>query len=493
MRKKLICLCLVATLIFSVFIGLNTAYGADERDAYVRIQCESFDEKDPTKGNLGTEKNKDQKGLEFDVLKGTTDNAWVKYSGVNFGNTGANKITVRYTANTNCFDDARIEIKLDSLENEPVVIVQTPVTGGWTHYTYVSAEIDGVITGVHDVYLVTRGSEGSGKKWVGNFDYIQFHEVSRDAYSRIEAEKYVATNDERVKTEGSDRINIGGVYPDLVLTYDRVKFSGNGAVKVSINYAHNSSRCAPDAKVEVRLDAEDGDLIGEIELATTGGWGNYSTESVDLEDTLKGTHDIYLVFKGTTDGDHPFIANVDYFVFDEATLDASKIEAEDFSENSENGLKTEGGKDLEGNTFTNVGGTYDDAWLKYNKVDFGDGLNKVSTKAVSNYSRCTPRAVFEIRIGSLDGEIIGELPIYSSGNNWDSYDVFEAYLNKTVSGIHDIYIIMRDTFNSDQPYIANIDYFSFHTAVTFQSLIKQMHIQKFQCEGLQDGVAESLN
>lgn len=58
MRKKLVCLCLVATLIFSVFIGLNTAYGADERDAYVRIQCESFDEKDPTKGNLALRKTK---------------------------------------------------------------------------------------------------------------------------------------------------------------------------------------------------------------------------------------------------------------------------------------------------------------------------------------------------------------------------------------------------------------------------------------------------
>ena len=67
----------------------------------------------------------------------------------------------------------------------------------------------------------------------------------------------------------------------------------NGAESVSIRLAANSG----GSSVEVRLDSPTGRLLGTCNVAATGGWQTWATQTAAL-DAATGTHDLYFVFKG---------------------------------------------------------------------------------------------------------------------------------------------------------------------------------------------------
>ncbi len=77
---------------------------------------------------------------------------------------------------------------------------------------------------------------------------------------------------------------------------------GTGLDKIKVRYTSESN----GAKLEVRIDAVDGDLIGEVDLRTTGSWNNFVTYGSDIELTT-GVHDLYLVARHEIG-----VGNIDY-------------------------------------------------------------------------------------------------------------------------------------------------------------------------------------
>ena len=149
-----------------------TKISAKVRDAYVQnFEAESYDQ---TKG-ISTDSDQPDRSGNANI-GGVQDGEWVKYNNVDFGNLGASHINISY-ASSNYNNEAvagRVEVVLDSLDNQPAATVPTHTTGsGWGTYVLEGTDISPAITGVHDVYLRFYSQAG---KYVANVDYIQFTE-----------------------------------------------------------------------------------------------------------------------------------------------------------------------------------------------------------------------------------------------------------------------------------------------------------------------------
>ena len=132
---------------------------------------------------------------------------------------------------------------------------------------------------------------------------IKIHDASQ-----VEAEEFDAKSDHIV----NDGKNIGGVEKNTWVRYDSVYFNGL-ASQVSFNYSGQKSDAGGYA--QVYIDCKVGEPVATINLPVTGdNWSTYTTVSQQLEKSISGLHDIYIVFKN--DGSHKYVANVDNIAFD---------------------------------------------------------------------------------------------------------------------------------------------------------------------------------
>lgn len=94
--------------------------------------------------------------------------------------------------------------------------------------------------------------------------------------------------------------------------YDSVYFNGS-ASQVSFNYSGQKSDAGGYA--QVYIDSKVGEPVATINLPVTGDhWSTYTTVSQQLEKSISGLHNVYIVFKN--DGSHKYVANVDNIAFD---------------------------------------------------------------------------------------------------------------------------------------------------------------------------------
>ncbi len=122
-------------------------------------------------------------------------------------------------------------------------------------------------------------------------------------YKRTEAETIAWS--EGLKTAKDSK----GMYVTQINDKDFLKVRSvdfaNGAKKFEATVASVTG-----GKIEIRVDAEDGPLIGICEITNTGGadsWKTFTTKA----DKVKGVHDLYFVFVGS-DGE---LFNFDYWKF----------------------------------------------------------------------------------------------------------------------------------------------------------------------------------
>ncbi len=85
------------------------------------------------------------------------------------------------------------------------------------------------------------------------------------------------------------------------------------------------------------------------------------------------------------------------------------------------------------------------AWIQYNRVDFGDGkLNAVTVDASSSTG-----GRIEIRIDGMDGPLVAQVDI---PNNTD-WNLVDAALSESPAGVHDLYVILKDSKNVEIDWI----------------------------------------
>ncbi|MBD2848139.1 carbohydrate-binding protein, partial [Paenibacillus sp. IB182496] len=118
-----------------------------------------------------------------------------------------------------------------------------------------------------------------------------------------------------------------------------------------------------------------------------------------------------------------------------------------------NPLKTEGG-----NGGTVVANTFDGAWLHFGDIDLGEaGMSGIDVTYDAPTSRAPADVRLELRLGSPDGELAGTLALPQTGDGWGTYETVRGYLDASVSGVQDLYIVLRGTTDGGHPYLGNFD------------------------------------
>lgn len=109
----------------------------------------------------------------------------------------------------------------------------------------------------------------------------------------------------------------------------------------------------------------------------------------------------------------------------------------------------------------NVGGTFPGAWIMFSGVDFyGNGADKIAVNYAKKPDSCAPDTALEFRLDSLDGEVIAEVPL-TIAEGWGNYNLATADLTRTVTGKHDVYMLMKGTHTPQYVYIGQLDYVEF--------------------------------
>ncbi len=119
----------------------------------------------------------------------------------------------------------------------------------------------------------------------------------------------------QIKNGDSGKI-VGNSFNGAWFKYDGIKFNDFVPEKATVRYASDNS-CPEDAKLEIRLDSEDGEIVSTINIPPTGDWSNYVEASTEIDaaaaEKLAGTHTIYFVLTGTGNGS---IADVNWISFE---------------------------------------------------------------------------------------------------------------------------------------------------------------------------------
>lgn len=263
-------------------------------------------------------------------------NGHFAFVGLDFGTKGIASLTLKYLKTAKDFSkNGKILMRLGSATGTTIATIElipenadslTDELGETT----VHFEDPSILTGVQNIYF--KFSSGDNLP-VCNLNSITFNEAGN--YGTLQAENYTAwstatnpyhTDVLKIETGGT-RTNIGGSFDGAWISFADINFNGAGLKTIGVNYAHNSSRCGANAKAEFRLDAVDGELVGTVNLPTTGsGWSNYKLETANVTKTVTGKHTVYVVLKADTNSNTPFVSNIDYFTLG-TTVDKTQLQA----------------------------------------------------------------------------------------------------------------------------------------------------------------------
>ncbi|MBO7748477.1 carbohydrate-binding protein [Paenibacillus sp. MWE-103] len=271
-------------------------------DAYARLKAGNYDDA----AGLG-------KNAEFGFLDGITNGAHAVYRGIDFG-AGAAGATFHVASGS---QGGTIEVRLDGLDGPVAGTVDIPALGTWDKWVDIMGNLDDTrAKGIHDVYLVFRGANGSD--YPLNLDWFTFSTVkgqARDAYGKLEAENYttaVAVGREN----GGGQTYLAGVYGPNgpYAMYNYVDFGSASPTAFTVNAASDTG----GGTIEVRLDSLSGPLIATGTVTGTGGWQTFKRFTANVTTPVTGKHIVFLLFKG---GD--YLYNLDKFTFgDPAVFDA---------------------------------------------------------------------------------------------------------------------------------------------------------------------------
>jgi len=199
-----------------------------------------------------------------------------------------------------------------------------------------------------------------------------------------------------LKLELDNGTHITGTAPERWVCYKNVDL-GDGAARfearVAAAYYGNPHNRDIHGKAEIRLDSEDGTVIGTIFVNSAGtygpdanGWNLFRTESCKISDDAVGVHDIYIKWVEAMPGDAngAFIADWFRFLSMDTTADTFKtgdrVEVE-YSDSRSLNLTNEDCNDTDGGS--HIRGAKSGDWLKFEDFNFDAGSNAVEIRVLT--------------------------------------------------------------------------------------------------------------
>lgn len=135
-----------------------------------------------------------------------------------------------------------------------------------------------------------------------------------DPYKRCEAETMnfafgVKTQRNNPDNRSDLNMHVYDIRNGSYIKIKNVDFKDAGAASFSACVA--SEDLSGSVAIEIRLDSTNGPLMGTLAVANTGGLNNWKEQQTAIE-TIKGIHDLFLIFKGKDDKE---LLRMDYWKF----------------------------------------------------------------------------------------------------------------------------------------------------------------------------------
>lgn len=463
-----------------------------DEGGYAVLQAESPDEKEGP--SLTSERNNSDGNLG-----GVTEGSWERFTKLDFGGVAPRSVSVRY-ANSQATNakPSSVDVHAGTADGPVVATVSLPGTGGWQYWSTVQAAITDpeALLAAKSATFVFHAPPG--QQWVANFDWHQFspYELSTSpttTLATLTAVNSTATGD------GSLPLKLGnGIFENVTndawAQWKDVALR-NGADTVTVRYDKPQSRAASDSHIELRLGSKDGEKRVGIPLDYTGsGWGTIATTSVHLDPSVfAGVQDVYAVFVSGTHSDaQPYVGNVYSLTVTQSADTPVGFDATAFRSHSGGGLKSEPVGWTGSGSTTNLGGTYNGAWLDYGTIDFGSSpKNTVTISYVNNSARCGANSAVQLYLGSFDaanpGTPYATVPLPVTGSAWSAGGTTSLTLPEAITGEHAVHLRLVTTPDASHPYVANLARITFthveEPAATDKSALRKA-IERF--EGLSD-------
>ncbi|WP_372511130.1 glycoside hydrolase domain-containing protein [Streptomyces cylindrosporus] len=416
-------------------------------------------------------------------LGGVTEGAWERFDKLDFGGVAPHSISIRYAnSQATTASPSSVDIHAGAADGPMVATASLPGTGGWQYYSTVQATVTdpAALLAASSATFVFHAP--SGQQWVSNFDWYQFSPEDIASSPTTTTLATLTTANTTTTGDGSLPLKLSnGIFENVTNgAWAEWKDTnlGDGADTVTVSYDKPQSRAASDSHIELRLGSKDG---GEddtktvnIPLAYTGsGWGTIATTTAQLDPSVfTGVQDVYADFvSGTQTDAQPYVANV-YSLTLTRNADAPvAFDATAFTSNSGGGLKSEPAGWTDAGSATDLGGTYNGAWLNYGNIDFGkSSKNTVTITYVNNSARCGTGSTVQLYLDAFDptapGTPYATIPLPVTGSAWSSGGTTSLTLPKGVTGTHTVHLRLTTTPDSSHPYVANLGRITFSHADT---------------------------
>lgn len=446
------------------------ALGIDE-GGYAVLQAESPDQKDgPSLVSEAYYSDGD--------LGGVTEGAWERYAKLDFGGVAPRSISVRY-ANSQAPNakPSSVDVHAGGADGPVVATVSLPGTGGWQFYTTVQAAVTdpAALLAASGATFVFHAP--AGQQWVSNFDWYQFSPNAPSTQGSTTLATLTAANADATG-DGSLPLKLsGGIFENVTngaWAQWKATDLGDGADTLTVSYDKPQTRAASDSHIELHLGSKDGARSVDVPLDYTGsGWGTVATATVPLDPKVfTGVQDVYADFVSSTQSSsQPYVANVYALTLTQAPDAPVGFDATAWKADSGGGLKSEPAGWSDAGSATDLGGTYNGAWLDYGDIDFGSSpKNTFTLTYVNNSARCGADSAVQLYLDSYDagnpGTPYATLPLPVTGSAWSSGGTTSLTLPKGITGTHDVHLRLVTTPDSSHPYVANLGRITFSHADT---------------------------
>ncbi|MFE3165970.1 glycoside hydrolase domain-containing protein [Streptomyces sp. NPDC059224] len=464
--------------------GLHSAVDTLTIDegGYAVLQAESPDQKEGP--SLVSERNNSDGNLG-----GVTDGAWERYTKLDFGGVAPRTISVRY-ANSQATNakPSSVDIHAGAADGPVVATAQLPGTGGWQYYSTVQAAVTDPAALLDASGATFVFHAPAGQQWVSNFDWYQFspYEVATSPTTTLATLTAVNST---TTGGGSAPLNLSnGIFENVTNgAWGEWKDTDlrDGADTLTVRYDKPQSRAASDSHIELHLGSKDGPKTVSVPLDYSGsGWGTIATTSVHLDASLfTGVQDVYADFVSSTQSSsQPYVGNIYSLALTQQADAPVGFDATAFHANSGGGLKSEPVGWTGSGSTTDLGGTYDGAWLDYGDIDFGASQKStVTITYVNNSARCGTGSAVGLYLDSFDtadpGTPYATVPLPVTGAAWSSGGTTSLTLPKAITGKHTVHLRLTTTPDSSHPYVANLGRITFNhvetPAVTDKSALRK--------------------
>ncbi len=302
---------------------------------------------------------------------------------------------------------------------------------------------------------VIVGAAATGATVLGSQTFVEAAKAATtpqsNAFDVLQAAAFSAKSGAvTAETSSEGGQDLGSITNGNWVSYTAVDF-GSGADRLT---ARVSSDSGTGGAFDVYLDSLTGTHIGTVTVPNTENWQLYTTATTAITPT-KGIHNLYFVFRSV--GGSSSILNLSWFQF--STFHTFGLQITLLAENN-SGLNGqivtetagEGINSLTPLLGTDFGNIANGDWAKFSAVNFGSGYNVVEARVATEEAS----GAMDIRIDSTTGTLLGTITAHNTGD-WQTYtSVVQAI--KSVSGVHDVYLIFRSTGSSS---IMNLTWLKF--------------------------------